>query len=91
MTQDYADAVAAAQETRCPTIDEELDQFRIQLGRMILDLCRVTCPSCKSPDTVSYWDIKQPEPSSTLALTTAIYREHYPNARKCVDCEHVWW
>lgn len=62
VSQDYAEAVQAAQETRCPR--------------------------CKSPDTVSYWT-KQDMESKSLRFVVII--EWYPNARKCVDCEHVWW
>ena len=59
---------------------------------------RPHCPRCSSVDTVAYWDIKRPKPDrlSLIAITLAqindhVFRELYPNARKCVDCEHVWW
>lgn len=41
------------------------------------------CPCCASVDTVPY-------PFGD-GLTGLIYREVYPDARVCVDCEHVWW
>ena len=43
------------------------------------------CPACGSPDTISYWTIKE---GKTLGDW---YKQHYPNARKCVDCQKVWW
>lgn len=46
------------------------------------------CPACSSPDTVSYWDIKA---NRELGSMSRLLQEFYPNARKCVDCEHVWW
>jgi hypothetical protein len=46
------------------------------------------CPCCNSADTVGYWDIKANQGDS---LTVLMLKRHYPNARKCVDCEHVWW
>lgn len=46
------------------------------------------CPCCNSADTVSYWDIKANREGGSLRETI---RSLYPNARQCVDCEHVWW
>jgi Zn ribbon nucleic-acid-binding protein len=46
------------------------------------------CPACASIDTVSYWDIKANQGNSISILVT---KQYYPDARKCVDCEHVWW
>ncbi len=51
------------------------------------------CPRCASPDTVSYWDIKDNREPDRLAdkLAYGIMRSYYPDARKCADCDHVWW
>jgi Zn ribbon nucleic-acid-binding protein len=48
-------------------------------------MTRPLCPACKSPDTVSYWAKASDDAS------TAVYRSIYPDARRCVDCEHIWW
>lgn len=49
------------------------------------------CPGCLSADTVSYWDIKRANPGPYDDLCNLVYREFYPDARKCVDCGEVWW
>ena len=46
------------------------------------------CPCCNSADTVGYWDIKENQGDGLMLV---VLKRHYPNARKCVDCEHVWW
>lgn len=43
------------------------------------------CPICCSPDTVSYWA------KVDDSLIVHVYKRYYPNARRCIDCEHVWW
>lgn len=45
------------------------------------------CPRCLSPDTVGFWE-KDPEPD---AVMTVIMKRYYPDARRCIDCEAVWW
>lgn len=49
------------------------------------------CPNCESADTVSYWDIRDNQKTGSLGSVVHIYKTHYPDARKCVDCELVWW
>lgn len=49
-----------------------------------------SCPRCWSPDTVSYWAKKTATDNVIRSTIDAVYREHYPNARRCVDCEFVW-
>jgi Zn ribbon nucleic-acid-binding protein len=51
----------------------------------------IRCPSCNSPDTVSYWARRTPSDSAGINSLVYIYQHHYPDARVCVDCEHVWW
>lgn len=48
---------------------------------------RTECPSCGSADTVGYWEIKRNQGGAHNAL----FKSLYPNARICIDCEHVWW
>ncbi len=49
------------------------------------------CPRCLSADTVGYWDKPSNDPNVIRRTITAVYQSHYPNARKCIDCEQVWW
>jgi hypothetical protein len=53
------------------------------------------CPRFKSQDIVGYWDIKanQDKPGDPLGtrVMNSTLRYIYPTARKCVDCEAVWW
>lgn len=44
---------------------------------------RQRCPRCGSPDTIEY-----PWKKDWFA---DLIRQWYPSARKCVDCENVWW
>lgn len=46
-----------------------------------------TCPACGSPDTVSYWDLKENcDVEADGPMFSKMLRDIYPHARKCVDC-----
>lgn len=51
---------------------------------------RPRCPHCDSPDTISYWDMKNPpEKVIVEGSIVQVFKSIYPNARMCVDCREV--
>ncbi len=55
------------------------------------------CPCCKSVDTIAYpFDgtsgLNEGRASALASsVMSTTLRALYPDARKCIDCDYVWW